>query len=29
VIVKRVLAPGETPVKTARAAVGNKKSAAR
>ena len=29
VIVKRVLAPGETPVKTARAAVGNKRSAAR
>ena len=29
VIVKRVLAPGETPVKTARAASGNKKSAAR
>ena len=29
VIVKRVLAPGETPVKTAKAASGNKKSAAR
>jgi hypothetical protein len=29
VIVKRIMAPGETPIKTARAAVGNKKSAAR
>jgi len=29
VIVKRVLPPGETPVKTARAAGGNKKTAAR
>ena len=29
VIVKRVLSPGETPVKTARAAGGNKKTAAR
>jgi len=29
VIVKRILAPGEIPVKTAKAAVGNRKSAAR
>jgi hypothetical protein len=29
VIVKRILSPGEVPVKTAKAVVGNRKSAAR